>query len=219
MTRNQTLLVGVILFLVCTGLSAWAYAQSAAVIPTHWDATGHPNGYMSRFWGLAIYPLMLAATCALTVIIPALSPKGFRLDQSIKPFHMLFVACMVFEFAIAVPAIRSAVGAPMPSIAFALVAIGLLFVVGGNIMSKFRKNFFVGIRTPWTLASDEVWLRTHRFGGWVFVIGGVLLATYGLVGVEPSVIFTIVALMVLLPVAYSYITYRQVEGFGPNGSS
>ena len=94
---------------------------------------------------------------------------------------------------------------------------GLLFVVLGNFMGKLTKNFFVGIRTPWTLASDEVWLRTHRLGGKLFVLAGVALFIAGLLGGGTVPLLVAVAVAGGIPVVYSYLLYRRIEGF-KNGS-
>jgi uncharacterized membrane protein len=98
------------------------------------------------------------------------------------------------------------------------VAVGLLLMVMGNFLGKVRKNFFLGIRTPWTLASDEVWAKTHRLGGWCFVVAGIFMAIMGVITPPsgmPWVIGIIVAIA-LIPVVYSYIAYRRIEGFAPD---
>ncbi|MBV8490241.1 MAG: SdpI family protein, partial [Candidatus Eremiobacteraeota bacterium] len=100
-----------------------------------------------------------------------------------------------------------------------VVLVGALLVLIGNYLPKIRKNFFLGIRTPWTLASDEVWLRTHRFGGWVFTIGGIAIVIFGLLGSALPMVVVLVA-VALAPIAYSFVAYKNLEGFanGGNGS-
>ena len=95
--------------------------------------------------------------------------------------------------------------------------VGLLLVVLGNFMGKLTKNFFVGIRTPWTLASDEVWLRTHRLGGKLFVLAGAGLFVAGLSGAGHVAILLAVVVAAGIPVAYSYVVYRKLEGFKGSG--
>jgi len=90
----------------------------------------------------------------------------------------------------------------------------LMFV--GNYMGKIRKNFFIGIRTPWTLASDEVWAKTHRLGGWCMVAAGLAMAAGAFADVVTDWIVLIVVGIVLIPVVYSYFAYRALEGFGPD---
>ena len=92
--------------------------------------------------------------------------------------------------------------------------LGLLFAVLGNLMGKLTKNFFVGIRTPWTLASDEVWLRTHRFGGKVFVVTGLGLIVASVLGAGLGLVVWCLIVASLIPVVYSYVIYRRIEGFG-----
>ena len=89
-------------------------------------------------------------------------------------------------------------------------------------MGKVRKNFFIGFRTPWTLASDEVWNRTHHLGGRLFVAAGVIMVTGSLVGVPPEWIIGIVIVCGLYPLLHSYLLYRRLEGFSraeDNGAS
>ena len=87
----------------------------------------------------------------------------------------------------------------------------MLFVVLGNVLGKVTKNFFVGIRTPWTLASDEVWLRTHRLGGRVFVLAGLAVVLSGLAGGGVAPLLVAVFTAAFVPIVYSYIIYRRLE--------
>ena len=94
--------------------------------------------------------------------------------------------------------------------------VGLLFVVMGNFLGKVRKNFFLGIRTPWTLASDEVWAKTHRLGGWCFVTAGVFMAIMGVVAPTSTWFIAAIIAIALIPVVYSFFAYRKIEGFAPD---
>lgn len=96
--------------------------------------------------------------------------------------------------------------------------VGVLLVVMGSFLGKVTKNFFVGIRTPWTLASDEVWLRTHRLGGKLLVLAGVATLISGLLGGGPIPLLVAVLIAAVVPVAYSYFIYRQTEESRPRGS-
>ena len=91
--------------------------------------------------------------------------------------------------------------------------VGLLLIVLGNFMGKITRNFFVGIRTPWTLASDEVWLRTHRLGGKLFVLAGAVFFVCGILGLGAMAPFAATAVAALVSIAYSYVIYRKIEGF------
>ena len=99
------------------------------------------------------------------------------------------------------------------------VGIGLLLVLLGNYMGKLRKNFFIGVRTPWTLASDEVWARTHRLTGWLWAAAGLALAIDGLLGANVVVFLVVILVAILTPPIYSFLLYRRIEGFGPDPSA
>jgi uncharacterized membrane protein len=123
---------------------------------------------------------------------------------------------MAFLMVVNALALLAAAGAGVSIARVVPIATGALFMVMGNVLGKFRKNFLVGIRTPWTLASDEVWLRTHRLGGRLFVIAGALLVIAGTIG-GPATIAAIPALALLAavpPVIYSFVIYRRLEARG-----
>ena len=82
----------------------------------------------------------------------------------------------------------------------------------GNFLGKVTRNFFVGIRTPWTLASEEVWLRTHRLGGKCFVAAGFAVVAISLLGLGPWAMMAVILAAALVPVVYSYVIYRRLEG-------
>jgi uncharacterized membrane protein len=218
MSRNHALLLGFGFIAISIGIALWAAPHLPATVPTHWDATGHVNGYSSRFWGLALQPLVMLFLLALIVVLPAISPKGFRLDQSLPALNLIVIALLAFNFAMYVIVIRAGLGGAAPGLNVVEPAIGLLFIVIGNYLGKFRKNFFVGIRTPWTLASDEVWLKTHRLASWVFMLGGLALIAAGLLTESLIPTLVVVALIGLVPIVYSYFIYRRIEGFESHGS-
>ena len=95
---------------------------------------------------------------------------------------------------------------------------GILLIILGNYMGKLTRNFFIGIRTPWTLASAEVWGQTHRLAGRVFVLGGIALCVEAVVGMNQVVFLGILAVLIIVPVAYSFFLYKRIEGFGPDRS-
>ena len=94
-----------------------------------------------------------------------------------------------------------------------LVSVGLMFVLIGNQLGKSRSMYLVGIRTPWTLASEEVWIKTHRLGGKLMVLGGLLLALFAFLPLPSGLFATlfggIVAIVVIVPIVYSYLLWRR----------
>jgi uncharacterized membrane protein len=216
--RNQALVVGLVLVLVAAGISALYYGRVPPLMPSHWNAAGQINGYMPRLSGVLLLPSIMAVVWILLYVLPLVSPRQFGLEASIGAFNLIVVGILTIFLALHVVILVAASGAQirMQTVVPALVGVMLVFI--GNYMGKLRKNFFIGVRTPWTLASDEVWVRTHRLAGWTFSLGGIALIVQSLLGSNPGVFVAIVSIVVVLPIAYSFVIYKHIEGFGPDGS-
>lgn len=206
-------LVSLLLFLLMCGIAAWQYPQLPDPVPTHWNLSGVADGFTAKPWGVLIYPAMLLFIWLVFKLIPVISPKGFRLDQFMGVVDVLQLSFMAFLTLIGIAALAAARGSVDIGLIVPL-AMGMLLIVIGNYLGKVRRNFFIGIRTPWTLASEEVWNRTHRLGGYLFVAAGVLMA-FGAVGqIGFWIGFGAVMTAALVPVLYSLWLYRRIEGFG-----
>ncbi len=188
------------------------YGRLPASIPTHWNASGVADGFMPKPWGPFVLPLVMAGTWLLLRALPGISPRGFRVERFARVYEILQTAIQASLFLVTALVLLAGAGVPIAMDRAIQAAVGLLFVVLGNFMGKITRNFFVGIRTPWTLASDEVWLRTHRLGGWLFVLAGVALLVSGLLGGGVVPLLAAVAVAAGVPVVYSYVLYRRLEG-------
>ena len=216
MSFRQTILVGWFLILVAFGVALWFYPQLPNPVPTHWDVAGHINGYTPKPWGVILMPLVMIGLWLVLWVLPAISPKGFRLDSFLPVYGIISLAILAVMFVIMVITLLAARGSDLPMQRIAPIVIGLLLLVLGNYFGKIRKNFFIGIRTPWTLASDEVWRRTHHLGGWLFVIGGLIIAAAGLVApahLVTGILIAVVIAISVITVGGSYFIYRRLEGF------
>lgn len=204
-------------------LAAMVYPQVPNPMPTHWNAAGVPDGYGSRFVGVMLVPLMSVGLYLLFLVLPRIDPRQanyIRFADTYRFFRNLIILFMLFVYVITLVAVFRP-GYRLNS-AWMFGGVGFLLAALGNYMPRVRSNWFVGIRTPWTLSSERVWRETHRFGGRVFVAGGVAIAIAGLL--KPSwsgaiVIFGCVALAII-PVAYSYVVFRRLKrsGEGDTGS-
>jgi len=194
------------------------YGDLPDPVPTHWNAQGEVDGFTPKPWGAWLFPLITLGIYLLFVVIPLISPHGFRMESFLGVVGILKLATVLFMFVVGVTVILAARGAPFDPGDIVLPGVGALLVVIGNYMGKLRKNFFIGIRTPWTLASDEVWAKTHRLGGWTFVLAGLVMILSGLVGWPPmaATIIAVSVLAALVPVVYSFVIYKRLEGFGPD---
>jgi uncharacterized membrane protein len=124
---------------------------------------------------------------------------------------MIQLGILGLMFGVNVLVLLAGLGWAVPMNRLLLVGTGALLVIIGNFMGKVTMNFFVGIRTPWTLAEPEVWLRTHRFAGKVIVFGGVAIAIAGLLGAGLHFLIVGVLLTALVPAIYSYLVYLWLE--------
>jgi uncharacterized membrane protein len=117
--------------------------------------------------------------------------------------------------------LAAAAGYPVRFERWVPVAIGLFLIVLGNLLPRARPNWFVGIRTPWTLSSDRVWEKTHRLAGYVFVVAGIIVTIIGLTGVHvaPILMGPIIGVAALSLVVYSYVEWRREGGPVPPTSS
>jgi uncharacterized membrane protein len=150
------------------------------------------------------------------MILPKISPRGYLIDRFRRTYEIVSSAVIGFVFFLSMVALSMAMGARVRSDRLILVGIGVLLLVLGNFMGKLTRNFFIGIRTPWTLASEEVWFRTHRVGGWLFVMGALVLLAGAFLGAGPVLIFVVVIAIAVWLTVYSYVIYRRVEGDAPD---
>ena len=208
--------ISLISILLLAAYVAWMYAALPDPMPTHWNAAGQADDYMPKLQGAIVLTAVPAFIFIIFRLIPVISPRGFRTESFAGVLNILMTASVVFGSIIGIVAIQAALGAEFNISTVVMVAVGLLLMVLGNFMGKVRKNFFVGIRTPWTLASDEVWAKTHRLGGWCLVIAGAAMALLAVLAPTVEWIIYIVVAMALIPVVYSYVAYRRIEGFAPD---
>ena len=214
MTRNRANFLSYLFIIAAVGVAAWLYPSIPEQVPSHWNVHGEVDGYMPKPWGVVVLPLAAILVFMVMRLIPVISPKGYRTEPFANVMHIFQVAMVGFMSLVAILVVLEASGVNVHLNKVIFGALGVLFIVIGNYFGKIRKNFFLGIRTPWTLASDEVWARTHRIGGRLFVLYGLIMLAGMFVTIPPVVFLVMVGMIVLVPVVYSYVVYRRVEGFG-----
>lgn len=211
MTKNKGILAltsAIILLPMLVGLLLWARLPETMV--THFGINNEPNGFMSRAMVVFIMPLALLGLHWLCIFAgkygwyKAGGTKLGALVVWIVPAASLFTALVTYGYAL---------NAQLNIARMVTVFVGLVFTVIGNYMPKVTRNYTVGIKLPWTLASEDNWNRTHRFAAPVWVLGGLVLLALGIAGL-PSMIPVIVVLvaMVVLPTGYSMILAKKKGG-------
>lgn len=212
MKQTGTWIVSGIFVVVMLAIAAWIYPHLPAQTAIHWEANGVANGWAPRFWAAAFPVLLMAGTALLLAILPIISPRKFEIAPFARVYGIIVTATLAFLLVIGTTALLAGAGRHVSVDLVAPIAVGALLMVIGNFMGKFRKNFFVGIRTPWTLTSDVVWERTHRFAGWLFVLAGLVWVLGGLLHASPAVLVVATLAAGFIPAIYSYFLYRRVEG-------
>jgi Predicted integral membrane protein len=202
----------VVLIIAAVVLSIAVYSRLPANIPKHWNAAGEIDGYAPKATGAFLIPAAMLVLAGVFAALPAISPSGFEIEQRSRAYRAIFLTILVFMLGLHVFILLSAMNMMRSSSVLLPLLLGALFVILGNYLPKVRRNFFIGIRTPWTLADEDVWFRTHRLGGVVFVVSGVLLMAVGpfLHGRAASIFLPgLVGLAALILVVYSFVIYRR----------
>ena len=191
----------------------WYLPDLPARVPIHWGADGNINGWGSP-WTLLIFPAIMLFNMALFAALPSLSPQRFSLEsfQSTCFFIMLIItALMGYIFSLV---LYAALGNEMNITRAVLGGVSVLIILLGNVLGKLRRNFFVGIRTPWTLASERVWYATHRLAGKLAFIAGLACLVITLTRFSLWAWMTALIVGLLYPAVYSFIYYKQLERQG-----
>ena len=202
------------LVLVTVAMSAGAFSRLPALAPIHWNWRGEADGFGSRWTISLVFPVTAAFLVALFLALPMLSPIRDASDRSRLAYGRCAVVGIVGVVLIHATILGRALGWAIDVPSSILVIAGALLAGIGNEMKNVRRNPWIGIRTPWTLASDDVWERTHRVGRRLMVAWGLTIALAGLVLPNWAAIVIVIAGAIGLTVwsmAYSYALSRQAN--------
>ncbi|MBO9608349.1 MAG: SdpI family protein [Paenibacillaceae bacterium] len=185
------------------------YDRLPDTMASHFGVNNEVNGTMSKNMSILMF--------ALIGLVPSILRVARRLDPKRDSYEKFPVAYEVIRLGAGLLVVAAGwmvllinLGYELDIRKLALIAIGLLFIVTGNYMTQVQHNYMIGIRTPWTLASEEVWRRTHRLGGPLFMIGGIVAIAVTLLAGGVTAVFASLAAIVivsLIPVVYSYVIY------------
>jgi immunity protein, SdpI family len=204
-----------IVILVAAGVLVCLYSGPNARIPIHFNRAGAPNGWATPeragFYA-CITPVVI---WCVFLVLPYIDLRGRNLVRSEHAYGTVWVALTAYFCASGANVLAQSFGAGFPPIRLHLVLLGGLLIVLGNVMGKVRWNYTFGIRTPWTLADERIWDKTHRFGGWALVAGGVFLLAAGLIFAQlPPVRLLVIPTILLIALAVtlkSYLLWRTTN--------
>lgn len=203
--------LGVVLFVAAAAISVVAYPFLPETVPIHWNLRGEADGFAPKAVALALTPALILVFAGLLRILPAIDPKREEIRRFERSYHMVVNLILTLLLVIHAMVVANGAGWSVDISVVLPLLIGLLFLFLGNEMPRFRQNFFLGIRTPWTLSDEEVWRQTHRVGGRVFVIGGALMmaASFLPAPYHFAVFLAAAVASSVIPVVLSYVYYRR----------
>jgi uncharacterized membrane protein len=209
----RKLIPGLLALTAATGFSVWAYPHLPAEVATHFDFQGEPNGWSSRLLATVFIPALGLVLVTVFMVLPRIDPRRANYALFSPTYWTVVNAALVLLLGVHVLSLGKALGWNVNMSRVGLLGVGGLFILMGNLMPRIRPNWFMGLRTPWTLSSDSVWRKTHRFGGAAFVLAGACFvasallgstwARYGAVGVAVGA--------GLSSVLYSYVVWKREQ--------
>ena len=202
----KTLLITtlVILLPMVAGIIFWD--RLPAQIPIHWNFAGEVDNHASKAVAVFALPLLMVAIQWVCTIATGADPK--KKNHSEKMLQMMLWIIPLLSTVLNAVTYAVALGKEMRINLIVSLLLGLLFTVIGNYMPKCKQNYTIGIKLPWTLASEENWNKTHRFGGWVWSIGGLLVMLTGFFG-GTRFFMAVMLVIALAPTVYSYILHLK----------
>lgn len=204
--NNAQIILSTLVCLVPIALTLALYDKLPAQVPIHFDLNGEPDNYSSKAVAGFLFPCLLAAFNLFVHFIMNADPKKQNANKIIK-----LVGFWIFPVVslITVPiTLFKGLGYNLPVVAICTALTGLLFLIIGNYLPKSRQSYTVGIRLPWTLDNEENWNKTHRFAGFVWVLGGIAIIINAFIA-SFNILIIVTALAVVLPIVYSYLLYRK----------
>ncbi|MGI6120045.1 MAG: SdpI family protein [Desulfosporosinus sp.] len=210
-SRLFTILSGLVV-LTCLIAATILYPQLPEQVPSHWNAAGEIDGYMGRLGGAFFIPTIMLGLLIMLLIIPKIDPKKANYRQMGKVYSIVVFAIITFMGNMYAGTIAAVHGYEMAVPRIAMTGIGLLFIILGYYMGRIKYNYTFGIRTPWTLASEEVWYKTHRTMAPLWVVGGVILLPVSFLPSSWTIplILGVSLVLSLGSAVYSFIVYRKV---------
>lgn len=188
------------------------YPQLPDSIPIHWNLRGQVDGWAEKRLAVWLMPSVMLALIGMQVTLPLRSPDNFSVTSFRKTFDYLMVMCTALMSYIHVIMLQAALHPTLEFGRSLLVGLFLFLALMGNVLGRTRRNLWIGIRTPWTLANDAVWDATHRLGGYLLTGAGITGAIAIWCGAPVMASMTLLMAALLIPAGYSFILYKRTGG-------
>lgn len=222
MTRR---IVAMAALLVVATMLGVALAVGSAVpadlqLPVHWGLDGEADRFAGKWAALLLPPAITAGASLLFYCLPALEPRRQGLERSQGLYLWGWVALLLLGAILQLATVSLALAWPVEAATLIVGGLGAVLVLIGNQLGKSRSMYMIGLRTPWTLASEEVWIRTHRLAGKLMVTGGVVIVAAALLDLPPAplmrVMLGVVGVAAGVPIVYSFLLWRRERAAQPS---
>ncbi len=216
-TKKEILPIALIALAFVVG--GFLYPDLPEKMPSHWNAQGEVDAWSGKDFAVFFFPGITLAIYLLITFIPLIDPLRRNYPKFHLPYFWFRTVFVIFFVLLYFYTLWAALGTKLNINFFIIPALSVLFILIGIFLPQVRKNYFVGIKTPWTIHSEEVWDKTHRFGGKCFIAAGVfalislLFPKYFL-----SIFIAVILLAAFIPVIYSYLAFRKIGGFNKEGN-
>jgi len=194
-------------------LVAWLIAlpHLPATMPIHWGANGEADGFATKINAMILTVGIMVLIYFIIAFVPRIDPRKENYKYFSKTYNILLNAVLLLFFFVNMSTILQGLGYNVPMAYIAPIMAGLVFIIIGNYLQRVRSNYFMGIRTPWTLSNENVWKKTHRLSGKLFFIGGLLILISAFLpdGYKSVIMWGSIVLCVAIPYLYSYLAYKK----------
>ncbi len=213
MTRLYSIAT-ILLIVLVFGVTSYVYPKMPEQVPVHWNLEGKVDDYGDKSWATFLLPGVMILILGLMKGLPWLSPKPFAVDSFRRTYEfVMFLTACLFAY-IHVLLLWSMFHEDVDTSRPFLAGLFLFFALLGNVLGKVKRNFWIGIRTPWTLANECVWNDTHRLAARIFVVVGVIGFLTTIAGVTPVFAIALLIIGVLITAGYSLALYKRLERAG-----
>ncbi|KAB2495207.1 SdpI family protein [Priestia endophytica] len=202
------------LIIMSLSILCWVilYNKLPSQIPMQWGVDGTVNSYAPKLQAAFTHNGILLFLYAVLVLSPKMDPRKQNYPKFSRSYRIITLAIMLVLFLLNISVLLASLGYNLNVTTITPILVGILFIILGNYMQTVKPNFFIGIRTAWTLSNEQVWRKTHRLGSKLFILGGILFFVTPFVPEQLlfPLIISIILAVVLIPTLYSYVQYRKI---------
>ena len=211
MTKARFIAICLLMIAAAIAATVSLWPQLPEVVAVHWNYRGEADGYASRVALCLLGPGLMAVMMVLALLLPTLSPRRFEIQPFAPTFYYSFIVVQALLAYVYCLVLASAIGMAVPIARAVPAGLFVMLVLAGNPMGKVRRNFYLGIRTPWTLASERVWHATHRLAARLMVASGLLGLCLLALDVPGWLLLALALAWAPLAGLYSLLRYKRLE--------